>query len=131
MARHVARPVARHATDASGGAATAAPDVTPRVDLDAVPGAAASRCELRVAGMDCASCAATVERALQRLPGVQDVQVDVVGGRVRVQFAGSTLARDDLAGAIRGVGYRVESDAPPADGTTRAAALGRPAAPRR
>ena len=121
--------MARRAPHASGRAATAAPGVTRPGAATGAATATASRCELRVTGMDCASCAATVERALQRLDGVQDVQVDVVGGRVRVQFTDGALARDELAGAIRGVGYRVESDIPPADGTTRAAAHGRPAAP--
>lgn len=41
-------------------------------------------CDFRVGGMDCASCAASVEGALKRLEGVQDVRVDVMGGRVRV-----------------------------------------------
>ena len=34
--------------------------------------------------MDCGSCAASVDRALRSLEGVQDVRVDVVGGRVTV-----------------------------------------------
>ena len=67
-------------------------------------------CDLRVGGMDCASCAASVERALKELEGVQDVQVDVVGGRVRVGYAEGKVARGDLSGAIRRVGYRVEDD---------------------
>ncbi|WP_284352596.1 heavy metal translocating P-type ATPase [Roseisolibacter agri] len=69
---------------------------------------AATTCELRVGGMDCASCAASVERALKSLEGVQDVRVDVVGGKVRVGYAEGTLARGDLARAIRRVGYTVE-----------------------
>ena len=32
----------------------------------------------RVGGMDCASCAAKVERAVARLPGVQDIQVNLM-----------------------------------------------------
>ena len=67
--------------------------------------------ELRVAGMDCASCAASVESALLRLGGVRDVRVDVVGGRVRVKYTEGTIGPDDLAGAIRRVGYRVETRA--------------------
>jgi Cd2+/Zn2+-exporting ATPase len=86
---------------------------------------AAARCELRVGGMDCASCAATVERALRQVDGVREVDVDVVGGRVRVSYAGGSLARGDLAGAIRRVGYRVE-DADAAPGVVGRGAL-RPA----
>ncbi|HEX6060308.1 MAG TPA: heavy metal translocating P-type ATPase [Gemmatimonadaceae bacterium] len=75
---------------------------------------AATACELRVAGMDCASCAATIERSLRRLDGVRDVRVDVVGGRVRVGFAEGAVSRGALAGAIRRAGYAVEEDAPAA-----------------
>ena len=72
-------------------------------------GTTAATCDLRVGGMDCASCAATVERALAQLEGVHDVHVDVVGGRVRVSFAEGKVARGDLSGAIERVGYRVEA----------------------
>jgi Zn2+/Cd2+-exporting ATPase len=77
-------------------------------------------CDLRVGGMDCASCAATVERALKALEGVADVHVDVVGGKVRVGYADGKLARGDLAGAIRRVGYTVEDED---DRTSRRAAF--------
>ena len=76
--------------------------------------------ELRVDGMDCASCGATVEQALRRLEGVHDVQVDVVGQRVRVRYAESKLARGDLAGAIRRVGYRAEDHSETSDASRRA-----------
>src|SRR5687767_11223366 len=66
--------------------------------------------DLRVAGMDCASCAAAIESAVRRLDGVRDVQVDVVGGRVRVRHAEEQVKRVDIASAIRSAGYRVESD---------------------
>jgi Zn2+/Cd2+-exporting ATPase len=76
-------------------------------------------CDLSVAGMDCASCATTVESALRQLEGVRDVRVDVLGGRVRVNYAEGKIARGDLAGAIRRVGYRVQ------DGDANRAVLAR------
>ncbi|MDP9348835.1 MAG: cation transporter, partial [Gemmatimonadota bacterium] len=79
---------------------------------DDAPDARGASCTLNVAGMDCSSCAASVDRALRALEGVQDVRVDVVGGRVRVEYAEGKLARGDLAGAITRVGYRVKDDAP-------------------
>jgi Zn2+/Cd2+-exporting ATPase len=69
-----------------------------------------STCDLRVGGMDCASCASAIEGALRQLEGVDDVRVDVVGGKVRVKYAEGVLARSDLTGAIRRVGYRVEDE---------------------
>ena len=74
------------------------------------PDAEVRALELQVAGMDCASCAAAIESAVRRLDGVRDVQVDVMGGRVRVRHARERVARRDVAAAIRDAGYRVESD---------------------
>jgi copper chaperone CopZ len=50
-------------------------------------------CDLRVDGMDCASCAAAIERSLSAVTGVKDISVDVVGGRVRVAYAESNEPR--------------------------------------
>lgn len=58
--------------------------------------------------MDCPSCADDITRALGKLEGIEDVRVDVVGGKVRVAYADGKLSRGDLAGAIRRVGYKVE-----------------------
>lgn len=68
----------------------------------------ATTCDLDVRGMDCASCATSVEAALKSLEGVRDVRVDVVGGKVRVDYEVSKIARGDLNAAIRRAGYRVE-----------------------
>lgn len=64
--------------------------------------------ELRVGGMDCASCAASVERSLRTLEGVQEVRVDVLGGRVHVGYTDDRLAFRDMASAIRRAGYTVD-----------------------
>ena len=86
---------------------------------DAAPGGAASAsCDLRVGGMDCASCATAVEAAVKRLEGVQNVYVDVVSGRVRVGYIQGTVARRDLADAIRRAGYQVQD---PESGAARRA----------
>jgi Cd2+/Zn2+-exporting ATPase len=67
----------------------------------------ADSCTLDVVGMDCSSCAHSVENALRALEGVQEVRADVVGGRVTVSYAEGALARGDLAAAIGRAGYRV------------------------
>jgi len=69
-------------------------------------------CELRVGGMDCASCAEDIKRSLATLEGIQDVRVDVLGGKVQVSYAEGKLARGDISSAIRRVGYRVEDGEP-------------------
>ena len=42
--------------------------------------AAARRTRFRVEGMDCASCAAKIDKAVRRIPDVTDVNVSVVAG---------------------------------------------------
>ena len=72
--------------------------------------------ELRVEGMDCASCAEVIERSLKRLDGVEGVRVDVVGGRVQIEYAAAKVGRQELADAVRRAGYRVvSSDVPDTD----------------
>jgi Cd2+/Zn2+-exporting ATPase len=76
-----------------------------------------SVCDFEVGGMDCPSCADDIKRALGKLEGIEDVRVDVVGGKVRVAYADGKLARGDIAGAIRRVGYKV------GDGETKKASF--------
>src|SRR5581483_935370 len=76
------------------------------------PSRSETSCEFRVSGMDCPSCADDVRRSLEKLEGVHDIQVDVLGGRVRVSYAADKLVRGDLAGAIQRIGYQVEDGEP-------------------
>lgn len=62
--------------------------------------------EFHVGGMDCASCAAAIERAVSGLEGVRGVRVDVMRGTVRVARE-ARFGDADLAGAIRSAGYTV------------------------
>ena len=77
------------------------------VQIEGRPEGASASCELSVGGMDCPSCADDIKASLAKLEGVEDVRVDVVVGRVTVAYAEGKLARGDIAGAIRRVGYRV------------------------
>ncbi len=75
----------------------------------------------RVGGMDCASCAAKIDTAVRRIPGVEDVSVSVTAGTMTVRHDGSS----DLVAIERKVtslGYsvsqvtgRVPADTQPAD----------------
>jgi len=56
--------------------------------------------ELQVNGMTCGSCAASVTRALQQVPGVTAVDVDLPGGLVRVQADGEAPMRPAVTGAL-------------------------------
>ncbi|QRY81380.1 copper-translocating P-type ATPase [Pseudomonas sp. PDNC002] len=65
--------------------------------------------DLPVSGMTCASCAGRVERALRKVPGVQDASVNLASEQARVQLAapsnGDTLPA--LVAAVEQAGYQV------------------------
>ena len=55
--------------------------------------------QLAIDGMTCASCVARVERALRKVPGVQDVSVNLATEQAVVELAGGAAeeAAQDLA----------------------------------
>ena len=66
---------------------------------------------ISVAGMTCAHCVHSVTEELTALPGVTDVQVELVnGGTSRVQITASeALADEDLRIAVEEAGYAIAS----------------------
>ena len=65
------------------------------------------RTVVRVAGMDCASCAATVERRVSQLPGVHRAVVNFAAGRLDAEHD-PDLALEEIEKAVRDAGYGVE-----------------------
>ncbi|MER2268379.1 heavy metal translocating P-type ATPase [Methylobacterium oxalidis] len=63
---------------------------------------------LHVTGMDCASCAAKVETAVRRLPGVEGVEVLIATETLTVRHAPATSV-ETIAATVRGLGYGAES----------------------
>ena len=66
------------------------------------------RTVVRVAGMDCASCAVTVERRVGQLPGVRRAVVNFAAGRLDAEHEPG-LALEEIEKAVRDAGYGVES----------------------
>ena len=60
--------------------------------------------ELQVQGMTCASCVGRVERTLRRVPGVQDVAVNLATERARIQLLAGT-PEQALIAAVHKAGY--------------------------
>ncbi|KQY13242.1 heavy metal translocating P-type ATPase [Rhizobium sp. Root482] len=60
----------------------------------------------RVEGMDCASCAAKIDTAVRRMPGVEDVSVSVTAGTMTVRH-GETSDLATIAKKVVGLGYSV------------------------
>jgi copper chaperone len=61
--------------------------------------------ELKVEGMTCGSCVASVTKALKRVPGVQDVEVDLRSGIARVSGERATHQMPALLAALGDAGY--------------------------
>jgi Cu+-exporting ATPase len=73
-----------------------------------------------VRGMTCASCVARVERAIEALPGVLGVTVNLSTESARVKFLPDTLSRERIAQAIGEAGYETEAgEAAPDEGKER------------
>ncbi|MEJ7820201.1 MAG: cation-translocating P-type ATPase [Rubrobacteraceae bacterium] len=68
----------------------------------------AERTVVRVEGMDCASCAATVEKRVATLPGVHRATVNFAVGRLDAEHDPS-LSVEDIEKAVREAGYGVGS----------------------
>lgn len=81
--------------------------------------------DLQVDDMSCGSCVKRVTQALQPLPGVSGVEVDLASGRVRVS---GELVRggDPLVAALTGAGYpaRLVTDPPVSGAASRPKAAG-------
>ncbi len=64
--------------------------------------------EIIVKGMSCGHCAAAVTRALEALPGVSGVQVDLTSGRVTFSSA-DPVSMEEVAQVIKAAGYELVS----------------------
>ena len=62
---------------------------------------------LPIAGMTCASCVRRVEKALARVPGVQDASVNLATERARVTLDPAASTMDDLRAAVEKAGYQL------------------------
>ncbi|SFA68721.1 Cd2+/Zn2+-exporting ATPase [Poseidonocella pacifica] len=63
--------------------------------------------EWRVTGMDCGSCAAKVRGAIERLPGVRNVDVALMAERLRVTLDETETTPEKIEKAVRGVGFGI------------------------
>jgi Cd2+/Zn2+-exporting ATPase len=59
-----------------------------------------------VGGMDCGSCAAKIETALSRLPGVADVKVSVARERLNLSLAESKTPVEKIEDTLRKLGFK-------------------------
>ncbi|MFZ5643707.1 MAG: heavy metal translocating P-type ATPase [Bacillota bacterium] len=65
---------------------------------------------LKVQGMECAACAARVERALKKIEGVSEAAVNFAVENVTVNYDPGRIGVDELIKTITDQGYRVPTD---------------------
>jgi len=70
--------------------------------------AATERCDIPVSGMTCAACSARVQRALEKSPGVQSANVNLMTGTATVAYDPASTSADRLVTTIRDTGYGAE-----------------------
>ncbi len=76
------------------------------------------RCDLPVAGMSCASCAARIESSLGQLPGVDTAAVNFATNRATVTYDPAVTGPASFSAAVADLGYsvpEVEPDDPEAE----------------
>ena len=73
------------------------------MSTDTTPSAAGSQIQLDIGGMTCASCAARIEKKLNRMDGVT-ASVNYATEKAKVTFA-DTVTADDLIAQVEATGY--------------------------
>ncbi|OQM75681.1 heavy metal translocating P-type ATPase [Manganibacter manganicus] len=66
-----------------------------------------STLELPIGGMDCAACAKKVQRALKKLPGVENVEVLLSAEKAVIDLDPKLVTRDTLRATVEKVGFTV------------------------
>lgn len=61
--------------------------------------------KFKIGGMTCSGCAASVERAASRVPGVAQAKVDLEAGTASIEA--DAAKADAISAAIRAAGFEV------------------------
>lgn len=60
-----------------------------------------------IQGMTCANCAATIEKTLKKLPGIQSASVNFATEELTVEYDMSSLTLADILSAVQSAGYEI------------------------
>ena len=80
--------------------------------------------KFNVTGMTCAACQANVTRRVQKLEGVKDVDVNLLSGRMTVEYDESALTAPVICAAVQEIGYGASDAEAPSPGAQAQAASG-------
>ena len=89
---------------------SASPERLIRTIEDAGYGTEVRETILGITGMTCASCAGRVEKALRKVPGVLDANVNLANEKATVEHLVGEAGLRDLERAVEGAGYGVVRD---------------------
>lgn len=62
---------------------------------------------IAIEGMDCADCARTLERGVQRLPGIEHASVNFGSARMELAYDEDSITLDRVSARVRELGYAV------------------------
>ena len=66
--------------------------------------------QFKVSGMTCANCALTIEKGLQKMPGVKTVAVNFASERLTVEIDPNVVKEDTLLAKIKDLGYAARGE---------------------
>lgn len=72
--------------------------------------APAQTLQVQVAGMDCGSCAKTIEASLQQLPGVREASANFATGRLNVSYDPQLASETGICDRVAALGYTIEQN---------------------
>ena len=61
--------------------------------------------KFQITGMSCAACQANITRAVQKLPGVSEVNVSLLANQMTVEFDETAVTRGQIIDAVVKSGY--------------------------
>ncbi|MGM7724299.1 heavy metal translocating P-type ATPase [Metabacillus sp. Hm71] len=77
------------------------------IPLKNIPSPIGEKAEYRIQGMDCPSCALTIEKGLNGLTGIQDVKVNY--NTAKLQVVGKDISSlDQIERVVQNLGYEIE-----------------------
>ncbi|MBI4779998.1 MAG: cadmium-translocating P-type ATPase [Oscillatoriophycideae cyanobacterium NC_groundwater_1537_Pr4_S-0.65um_50_18] len=65
--------------------------------------------QMQVGGMDCGSCAKTIEASLQQMVGVTEASVSFTAGKLSISYDSQQVSEPELRNRITALGYTVEA----------------------
>ena len=58
-----------------------------------------------ITGMTCSACANRIEKGVKKLPGIQEVSVNLLKNSMMVSYDETALNRDDIIQSVEKAGY--------------------------